>query len=83
MFNPGNDGVDKKNQNQTFKILFWESTESSLQPTRRSVPAAELVGVVFSLGGILLKVFLTAVGEALGLGHGLPDGDCVGVVPFL
>lgn len=35
------------------------------------------------LAGLLLKVFLTVVGEALGLGHGLPDGDWVGVVPFL
>lgn len=62
-----------------------------MQPNRSSLPAIKVsaVGVLFSftgaapLAGILLKVFLTVVGEALGLGHGLSDGDWVGVVPFL
>lgn len=61
------------------------------RPKRSSLPAVKVsgVGVLFSfsgavtLAGILLKVFLTVVGDALGLGHGLPEGDWVGVVPFL
>lgn len=52
-----------------------------------------VAGVLFScptgLGGTAVagalppkKLFLMAVGEGVGLGHGLCDGDWVGVVPF-
>lgn len=77
------------------KDVSWERYVGRINNNPSCLPAVKdsAVGVLFSfpagfagvtVAGVLLlkKFFLTAVGEGVGLGPGLWDGDWVGVVPF-